>query len=173
MIVIDACLTITFGNVQALDMLTGLRRCRLTIAQRAAAEVTRDPAANQLSGALAAESISIATIDLDASKEQEALARFDATPQFRGRGDAEVLALAVSRRWIVGSDDAAVRRAAIGELGETRVAGTLDFLRWAVVEGRCTTSEAVTLLGRLDVGDGLLGRIAAAGTTPEAILTGR
>lgn len=150
-------------------MVAQLRRHRVTIARRAASEVTRPPALDQLNNAIEHGLITVEQIDLDAGGEQEALARFDNSPRFRGRGDAEVLALAISRGWIVGSDETAVRRAAQTEIGAARVAGTLDFLRWAVIERRITTARAVALLGRVDVGSGLLHRIEASGQTPEEL----
>ena len=149
-----------------------LRRHRVTISRRAAAEVTRPPALDQLNSAIEHGLITVEQIDLDAGGEQEALARFDNSPRFRGRGDAEVLALAVSRDWILGSDETAVRRAAQTEIGAARVAGTLDFLRWAVIERRITTAQAAALLGRVDVGSGLVHRIEATGRTPEELFDG-
>ena len=93
-------------------------------------------------------------------------------PAFRSRGDAEVLALAASRGWIVGSDDRAVTRAAASELGPSRIAGTLDFLRWGVAEQRLTVREGTALLGALDSGAAITRRIVAAGLTPDAVLAG-
>ncbi len=171
-IVLDACLVITFGNVEAFEIVAQLRRHRVTISRRAAAEVTRPPALDQLNSAIEHGLVAVEQIDLDAGDEQEALARFDNSPRFRGRGDAEVLALAISRGWIVGSDETAVRRAAQSEIGAARVAGSLDFLRWAVIERRITTAQAVALLGRVDVGSGLLQRIEASGQTPEELFDG-
>ena len=43
-VIIDACLAITFGNAEALNVLTGLRLHRVAIAQRAVGEVTAPPA---------------------------------------------------------------------------------------------------------------------------------
>ena len=67
------------------------------------------------------------TIDLGDAVEQEVLQRYDALIPFRSRGDAEVLALAKARGYIVESDDQAVRSAA---------------LVVKILQGRTTISEA-------------------------------
>lgn len=166
-VVIDACLAITFGNVDALAIVSGLRLHRVVIAERAAGEVTRPPASTALSHEIGRGTIIVETIDISDAGEQGALARFDAMPAFRNRGDAQVLALATARGYLVGSDDDAVRRVAFAELGVARLAGTLDFLKWAVVEGRIATSEALTLLPTLDVGLNIMRRLALRGRTLE------
>ena len=80
--------------------------------------------------------------------------------------------MALARGWIVGSDDVAVRRTGMEELGSPNVAGTLDFLRWAVVEDRMTVKKAVERLRGLDVGEGLFKRLERAGRTIEQVLRG-
>ena len=169
-IVIDACLAITFGNAQLLKLLTGLRLHRVAIARRALDEVTGPPAKEQLELAISQGAILPEAVDLSVPAEQEALSRFDARGAFRGRGDAEVLALAVARGWLVGSDEVAVQRAAVDEIGVARVAGTLDFLRWAVAENRLHLEDALAVLQSLDVGLGLLRLIEARGEKLEDVL---
>lgn len=169
-VVLDACIAITFGNADALDVVADLRSHSVVIAHRAAGEVSRPPASRELARHMASGTIEKVSIDPSVPVEQVALVRFDSSPRFRARGDAEVLALAAARGWIVGSDEQALRRVAMQEFGIARVAGTLDFLQWAVREKRSTVEEAVQLLERLDVGPILLRRITAAGTTPQAIL---
>ena len=67
----------------------------------------------------------------------------------------------------------AIQRVALQDYGAERVAGTLDFLRWAVVEERLKVADAVEMLRALDVGKGLLKRIERAGRTAEDVLRGR
>lgn len=166
-VVIDACLAITFGNASALRVLSGLRVHRVVIAERAVAEVTRPPAQTELSQEIGHGTIVVEAIDVFDAGEQAALVRFDAMAQFRNRGDAQVLALAATRGYVVGSDDVAVRRTAFAEFGAARLAGTLDFLKWAVVEGRIATSDALTLLPTLDVGPNIIRRLTRRGRTLE------
>jgi predicted nucleic acid-binding protein len=162
-VIADACFLITFGNAGALGVVTSLQAHRILVSARSLGEVTKAPAHTALHAALAAGTIAVESIDLEDAAEQGALARFDARIAFRNRGDAEVLALAVSRGYIVASDDRAVRSAAIAEVGATRLAGTVDFLKWAVSEGRLEKAQALTLLGTLDVGAGIIVQVAARG----------
>jgi hypothetical protein len=125
-----------------------------------------------LAACIESQVIAVEAVDLAVGAEQEALARFDARPAFRNRGEAEVLALAATRGYIVGSDEVAVRRAALSEFGVSRLAGTLDFLKWAVVEGRATALQAEILLKGLDVGPGILRELARRGLTVVRVLSG-
>src|SRR5438445_789323 len=140
-----------------------LRAHRVLVSARSLAEVTKPPARTALDTALASGAIAVESINVEDPAEQGALARFDARIAFRNRGDAEVLALTVSRGYIVASDDRAVRSAAIAEVGATRLAGTVDFLKWAVSEGRLEKAAAIALLGTLDVGAGIIRQVAARG----------
>jgi hypothetical protein len=116
-LVLDACVAITFGNAARLDLVTGMAGWRVAIGARARVEVARDPAAGQLRAAIEDGSLSVAAIDLGVPAEASALADFDRRPAFRGRGEAEVLALARSRGYAVGSDERAVLTAARSEFG--------------------------------------------------------
>lgn len=154
-LVLDACIVITFGNEEQLELVAGSSR-RVVISARAEGEVARPPARSELDRALDAETIEVEGIDLDDPREQEALTRYDEKPAFRGRGDAEVLALATSRGYVVASDDQAIRRQVIRDLGPDRIAGTLDLVVWAVRDGRLSRTDAQEFLRTCDVGAALL-----------------
>lgn len=162
-VVIDACLAITFGNAGALDVVSQLRLHRVVIARRAFGEILREPALGALQAAVSSGVIVIETIDLSVPAEQDALVRFDTRPAFTNRGEAEVLALAVSKGYIVGSDERPVRTSALAELGANRFAGTLDFLVWGLREGRLSLTQAEGLVQTLDVGPHLVRTLAASG----------
>lgn len=154
-LLLDACLAITFANVDRLDLLTDLRRHRVAIGPLALAEVRKPPAKHRLHQAVRSRQIVVEALDLDLVHERHALADFDSRPAFRGRGEAEVLAIAQSRGYLVGSDERAVAAVAREELGASRVAGTLDVLVWAVREKRLASAEAERLIGQLDTGIGI------------------
>jgi len=164
-VIVDACLIITFGNIGELGVVAGLRAHQVLIGSRSRGEVTRPPASSALASLITSRSVTVETVDVQNELEQAALVRFDGRLAFRGRGDAELLALAVTRGWIVGSDERAIRSAATAELGSGRVAGTVDFLRWAVAEGRLAKQAAAELVPRLDVGAGILKELTATGRT--------
>lgn len=169
-LVLDACLAITFGNVGRLDLVAGLRAHRVVIAARAAAEVRRPPADQALRAAIASGEIVVEAVDLANGQEQQALAEYDARPAFRGRGEAEVLALAATRGYIVGSDEVPVLRTARNEFGTHRAASTLDLLIWAVREQRVTITEADSLLGQLDSGLGIRKQLNKRGIRLEDLI---
>lgn len=163
MIVLDACTIIAFGNAGRLDLIDGLLAHRVAVSTRVRGEVVRDPARAQMEASIAAGRLATVTIDLENPAESEALARFDAKPAFRNRGDAEVLALAACRGHLVGSDERAIRSAVVADHGLSRIAGTLDFIRWAIAEGRLALTEAEPVLAGLDSGAQILSHIAARG----------
>jgi predicted nucleic acid-binding protein len=163
-VIIDACLVISFGNAGALHIIEALRTHRVVMASRAHDEVRKPPAATALATAIQNGTISIERVDLSVDAEQDALAKYDSRFEFRGAGDAEVLALAATRGYIVGSDDRTVRSTAQSDLGGAAwVAGCVDFLKWAVVEGRLTPTDAAGVLARLDLGPAIIRRLTAQG----------
>lgn len=165
-LVLDACLAITFGQQERLKLITDSSR-RILIGDRARAEVERPPAKVQLEEALRTGEVEIESINLENTTEQEALARYDAMPAFRDRGDAEVIALAVTRGYIVGSDDQAIRKQVRKDLGPKRIAGTLDIVVWAVRDGRMTVADATGFLEACDVGPAILRALEAQGVALE------
>lgn len=168
-LVLDACLAITFGQQKRLKLITDSSR-RIVIGARAREEVERPPARTELDEALREGEVEVESIDLDEPDEQDALARYDAMPAFRDRGDAEVIALAVTRGYIVGSDDQAIRRHVREDLGPTRIAGTLDVVVWAVRDGRMTLDDAMAFLRACDVGPALLVALDAQGRSLEELV---
>ena len=171
MVILDACIVISFANAGYFAIVAELRAHPLCIGVRTRSEVIRDPARAALDAAIQSGRIAVESIDLSQPREQSALATFDSRPAFRNRGDAEVLALAVCRQYIVASDETAVRSTAAAELGSTsRVAGTLDFLRWAVHERRLPLSDASRVLSALDCGPALLSQLLRRGQSLSDLL---
>lgn len=164
-VVLDACMVITFGTQRRLDVVASLRGYEALVGSRADGEVLRDPARSRLDVALEHGEIRRVSIDLAVAAEQDALRKYDAMPAFRGRGDAEVLALAESRAMAVGSDDAAVQRSVRKELGPRRLLSSIDVLVLVVREGHLSLAHAERLLDRLDVGPHYQARLASAGLT--------
>jgi len=169
-LVVDACILITFGNASALDLITGIQRYRVATSARVVVEVSQPPARDEVEAAIRAGSLPIEAIDLSNDREQSALQRFDSRPAFKNRADAEVLALAVCRDWILCSDEITLRRTATSEIGIDRIAGSLDILIWAVAERRLDQKEAEEFLPRLDIGPRLLARLDADGLSFSDLL---
>lgn len=162
-LILDACIAITFGAQKRLDLVSSLQSRRVIIAERARKEVKRPPASIELDTAIEEGTIEVESIDLEVEREQEALTRYDGRAAFRGRGDAEVIALASVRGYVVGSDDAAVRRTVRRDLGNARVAGTLDILVWAMRDDRISSEDAQRFLEDCDVGSMIVEALEARG----------
>jgi predicted nucleic acid-binding protein len=169
-LLLDACLAITFGTADRLALLTELQRYRVAIPPHALGEVRRPPASDRLRQAIQEGHISVESLNLDLVEERDALAQFDARPAFRGRGEAEVLALAQIRGYLVGSDERAVASVVREEFGAGRIAGTLDILIWAVREQRLGAAEAEHLLRHLDTGLGILKALKRSGTRLQHLI---
>lgn len=149
-LIADACLLITLGGADALWLLRDIPGWRAVTCQRAVAEVLRPPASRRVRAALEEGWLGLVTIDLEIAAERRALIEFDAQPAFRNRADAEILALARTRGYVVGTDDRRVRREA-ERFGSDRVAGCIDLLIFSMRAGRLDVSEARTWLGRFGI----------------------
>lgn len=172
MIVLDARMIISFGNAGRLDLIETLRLDCVCVSARARTEVVRDPARAAMEASIAAGRLRVEAIDLENPVEQEAIQAYDARPAFRGRGDAEVLALAASRAHIVASDERAMRSAVLAAWGSHRLAGTADFIVWAVREGRLGAGEAEDTLAQLDSGARVLAQMKREGRTVHDLISG-
>jgi len=162
---LDACILITVGSEDVLELATRNPRFRTCAGPRTLSEVKRSPGVDTVREALAYGHVQRMELDLEDPRQARELARFDAMPAFKGRGDAEALALASSHDGLVASDDRGVRIAAARQFGVGRLVGTLDPLVWGVRDGRLTVAAAETLLAGLEVGAGFLAQMARAGTS--------
>lgn len=96
-LVLDACLAITFGEQERLGLITHSSR-QIVIGARAREEVERPPARTELEEALRDGDVEVGSIDLDDPDDQDVLARYDAMPALRDRGDARGRAARLGRR---------------------------------------------------------------------------
>lgn len=162
-LLLDTCILITFGNAGRLDLITGLKAWEPVTSGRVLGELTKPPGAD-VRALVDAGAIGRTALDPENPEEQAALVRFDAEPAFRGRADAEVLALFETRKgFLLASDDGTMRARARTMGAKQRVAGTLDILVVAVREGRASITDVEALLPTLDIGPALERQIQAAG----------
>lgn len=152
LVLLDACQPITFGSAGRFDLILDLERHAVAIGARASREVVRDPARSRLRTAIEAGRLPVESVDLRDSRELSALRRYDSMSAFQGRGEAEVLTIAEVRGCLVGSDDAAVLRAAVASPGIPGVVTSLDLIVWALRESRITPRQAEGLIDQLDIG---------------------
>lgn len=158
-VLLDACQPITFGSVERLDLVLDLERHLVAMGARAAGEVVRDPARGLVRSAIDRGDLPVLSVDLEDREELSALIRYESVPAFRGRGEAEVLAIAVSRGHLVGSDDEAVLRVALPVPTIPGVVTSLDLIVWAIREERIDIRRAERLIDRLDIGPRIRDRL--------------
>jgi hypothetical protein len=163
LVLLDACQPITFGRAGRFDLILDLERQAVAIGARASREVVRDPARTRVRSAIEAGALPVESVDLSDPRELSTLRRYDSMAAFQGRGEAEVLAVAEVRGCLVGSDDAAVLRAAVASSGIPGVVTSLDLIVWAVREGRITLRQSEELIDRLDIGPWIRKRLERAG----------
>jgi hypothetical protein len=163
-------MAITFGSAGHLQLVLDAELVSPAIGARAMREVAREPARTAVHEAVKAGRLQIQAIDLTKGDEVKALARFDADPAFRGRGDAEVLALAEQRGYLVGTDDRAIRTAAMKAIGAARLVSTLDVLVWARRQSRLSAAQAKKILRQLDIGSEIERQLQRAGIGIEDLV---
>lgn len=169
-LVLDACVAITFGNVARLDLITGIHGYQVAIGARARVEVSRDPARAEVQSAVSSGVLSVAAIDLAVPVEVAALADFDRRPAFKGRGEAEVLALARTRGYAIASDERAVLTAARAEVVAGPAFSSLELLVFAVRESRLDLASANALLAQLDIGRRIVRYLQTHGVSLQDIV---
>lgn len=166
-LVLDACTVITYARAGRLDLVTGLPGHRVVMAARARSEIRKEPARSRVQAAERAGLLDTLAIDMEVPAEVAALARYDARPAFRGRGEAEVLALAACRGYAIASDEAAVLNAAREDLGAERAYTSASLLRRAVRDGRISPADAAALLGTMDVARAVTAALTQLGSSVE------
>lgn len=171
-LVLDACTTLTFAKVNRLDLIIDLEGFRVAIAARAHAEVKREPAVSVLARAVRLARIAVESVDLGVPREAAALALFDSMTAFRGRGEAEVLALAIERGYVIATDEPAVRDALRARAPQAPFMTSTHVLKQAVAERRLTHDDAVALFNTLDVAHGTRALLRKLGYSIEDLLRG-
>lgn len=160
----------TFAKVNRLDLITGTHDARVVIGSRAHAEVRREPSLSVLAKAVRLQHIHVESVDLGDPREATALALYDGMPAFRGRGEAEVLALVVTRGYVLASDEVAVRDALrVCDANVSFVTST-HILKQAVLEQRISPSDAIALFHTLDIAKGTSALLRRLGLSLEELL---
>ena len=101
-------------------------------------EITEPAQQAEVVGALAQGLIATTVID-----SIEALALFGTLRDLMGRGEAACLALAVTKGWMIASDEKRrFRREVVERIGAARMVGTASLLRHAISIERVSVAEA-------------------------------
>jgi predicted nucleic acid-binding protein len=137
-VVTDANVLINLIHAEALMLLGRLPGHEFVVADEVVAEVTAAEQARALASALAE-----GVLRRESLVGVEALTLFAELTRVMGRGEAASLALAVTRRWLVASDEKRVfRREAQARLGAGRLLTTPGVLVLAIRAGLLSVEEA-------------------------------
>ena len=137
-VVTDANVLINFCHIGQLPLLGALLPYRFVVPQEVINEITEPAQQTQIASALAQGVIANTVID-----SIEALALYGTLRDLMGRGEAACLALAVTKGWMIASDEKRrFRREVIQRIGEARIVGTASLLRHAINTKRLTAAEA-------------------------------
>lgn len=145
--VADASLLLSLGQASALHLLWDDPDHSWHITPVARGEVKSDPTRSELSRAIL--NGRLATTELDTDSDQE-LRLFAHWSDLVDPGEAEAIAVALSRGWVVGLEDLFAQRRVTDEAGAAHWVNAATLLVTAVNQGRKSIAEADAVFVRLD-----------------------
>ena len=145
-VVTDANVLINFCHIGQLPLLGALTPYRFLVPEEVINEITEPAQQTEVGNALAQELIARTVID-----SVEALALFGTLRDLMGRGEAACLALAVTKGWMIASDEKRrFRREVVERIGAARLVGTASLLRHAISIERVSVAEADSFKAALE-----------------------
>lgn len=145
--VADASLLLSLGEASALHLLWDDPDRTWHITPIARSEVKSDPTRSELARAILNGRLATTELDTDSDPELRLFARWS---DLVDPGEAEAIAVAVSRGWVVGLEDLFAQRCVTAEAGAAHWVNAATLLLTAVNEGRKSIAEADAIFLRLD-----------------------
>lgn len=146
--VVDASLLISLGKAGRLGLLLDATELELFVTPTVRAQLQSNDTRGPVEEAIVAGRIQVLHLSSDDEAELNALAEWG---ELVDEGEAECIAVAVTRGWLVGLEDRAAQRAIRRRGGGPRWVGCADLLVLAVRARRLTVEEADAVLRSLDV----------------------
>jgi hypothetical protein len=145
LVVVDSSFLINFLVLDRMDILGGLPQFRFHVVNHVCAEIRYEDQRGRLQAAL--ESGIVTEIEITDPGRDPAVRRVPSVP--RGWGVC-LLAVAVSRRWVISADEKGrFRRELFERLGENYLLDTAGALVTAIKAGVITVEQAEAIRGRL------------------------
>lgn len=145
--VLDASLLLSLGKARQLGLLFDARELELFITPTVRAQLLSDDTRQPVEEAIVAGQIRVVHVSSDDEAELDALAEWS---QLVDEGEAEAIAVALARGWLVGLEDRAAQRAIRRRGGNPRWVGCADLLVLAVRGQRLALEEADAVFRSLD-----------------------
>lgn len=146
--VLDASLLLSLGKAGQLRLLLETAELDLFITPTVLGQLLSDDTRRPVEEAILAGRISVVHISSDDPAELDAVAEWSESVD---EGEAESIALGVTRGWLVGLEDRAAQRAIRRRGGNPGWVSCADLLVLAVRAGRRTLEEADAVFRSLDV----------------------
>lgn len=145
--VADASLLLTLGDAGVLDLLWDDQRHRWHVTPIVRGEIRSEPTRTGIANAILNGRLVGAEIDTRSGAELAELARWS---RMVDAGEAEVIAIGVSRGWIVGIEDLFAQRKLTAARGTAAWINAATLLLHAVQDRRLRMTEADRIFQRLD-----------------------
>jgi predicted nucleic acid-binding protein len=145
--VVDASLLLSLGEASALHLLWDDPGRIWHVTPIARIEVQRDPTRSELSRAILSGRLATAELDTDSEEELRLFAHWS---DLVDAGEAEAIAVALARGWVVGLEDLFAQRCVTREAGEAHWVNAAGLLLTATRGGRMSMADADAVFLRLD-----------------------
>lgn len=145
--VLDSSLILSLTGAGCFSFLDGNERYDWRITTTVRGELTRRSDRDQVDAMIASGKLALAELDTTNEVEMSEWADWTALVDV---GEAEAIALAASRDWIVAIEDRQAQRALDRRLGKGRWINCANVLLDAVKDGRCSSTDGDTAFRSLD-----------------------
>lgn len=145
--VADTSLLLSLGEASALHLLWDDPGRTWHITPIARSEVKSDPTRSELSRAILNGRLATTELDTDSDQELQLFARWS---DLVDPGEAEAIAVALARGWVVGLEDLFAQRRVTEMAGASHWVNAATLLVAAVDEGRKSIAEADAVFVQLD-----------------------
>jgi len=145
--VLDTSLVLTLSDSRSLSLLWHDPRMRWHITPLVRSEIRSEPAQTEVSSAIVERRLGLAELDARSEPELQTFAEWSAVVD---AGEAEAIAIGVSRGWVVGIEDRYAQRRLTQRVGGDAWMNAAGLLVRAVHDGRMSEADANTVFQGLD-----------------------
>lgn len=153
--VLDTSLVLSLGGASALDLLWDDPQHTWHLTPIVRGEVISEPSRSQISRAILSGNLVAAELDTDSAAEMKAFADWSKSVD---PGEAEAIAVGLSRSWTIGIEDRFAQRRLTSVVGPESWVNAAGLLVAAAQTGTRSPSDAEAIFKRLDCYSGYMKR---------------